>query len=475
MLLPALAVLGACSGEIPTSSSLAIAGASRSDVAVSEPFALVANEVVYRNTSVGTAHGRSGSAALSARVLLGRDNVGLLEISTGDLDGPTPAGSIDRAQVKIFDPSNGRLAETDNFRTRTGGYWSHAYPSVVHDQRVQVQANISGIDPRRTDVVTVDAFAKWRPDLHPGGIGAPAQALVGTPVNFVVPVHELNGDLGARADCVLYADGVAIDRSLGIWVDRADVVTCLFRATFATPGVKRIEARVEHVQPADYDDSNNVAFANIEIVDPVASFHGVAMASNVVTGSEQASGRAALFPRVDFLTTIERRAVRTLIDATLSFPRLGSVQVLVSRETEGSTFGSTLVQLDPSDGCAVRITTGQLFSLCGTGPGTYQLFWSTTQGTVAFWSLESQAQWNGTRYVYSSTGLPPGDPPQPERWGNSLTLHVSVTAGDRVIEAAPVITLVPFDVSTSVPYGCVAGACTGSRRIEYGVAGQAVF
>lgn len=448
---------------------------SASRVAASDPMALVPNEVVYRNTSVGTVHGRSGSATLSARVLLGRDNVGLLEISTGDLDEPAPPGSIERAQVKVFDPSNGKLAETDNYHAGAGGYWSHAYPSVVRDQRVQVQANISGVDPRRTDVVTVDAFAKWRPDLHPGGVGAPAQALVRTPVSFVVPVHELNGDLGARADCVLYADGVAIDRSVGIWVDRGDVVTCLFRATFSTPGVKRVEARLENVRPADYDDSNNSAFASIEIVDPVATFHGAAMASNVVTGSEQASGRAALFPRVDFLTTIERRTVRTLIDATLSFPRLGPVQVLVSRETDGSIFGSTLVQLDPSDGCAVRITTGQLFSLCGTAPGTYQLFWSTTQGTVAFWSLESQAQWNGTRYVYSSTGLPPGDPPQPERWGNSLTLHVSLTAGDRVIDAAPVIMLVPFDASTSVPYSCVAGACTGSRRIEYGVGGQAVF
>lgn len=448
---------------------------SASDAAAGDPIPMVPNEVVYRNTSVGTVQGRSGSAVLSARALLGRDNVALVEISTGDLDEPAPAGSIDRAQVKVFDSSNGRLRDTDDFRAGDGGHWSHAYPFIVHDQRVQVQANISDIDPRRTDVVTVDAFAKWRPDLHPGGIGAPAQALVGTPVNFVVPVHELNGDLGARADCVLYADGVAIDRSLGIWVDRGDVVTCLFRATFATPGVKRMEARVEHVRPADYDDSNNGAFASIEIVDPVATFHGVAMASNVVTGSEQASGRAALFPRVDFLTTIERRAVRTLIDATLSFPGLGAVQVRVSRETDGSIFGSTLVQLDPSDGCAVRITKGQLFSLCGTGPGTYRLYWSTTQGTVAFWSLESQAQWNGTRYVYSSTGLPPGDPPQPERWGSSLTLHVNLTTGDRVIDAAPVITLVPFDVGTSVPYGCVAGACTGSRRIEYGVAGQAVF
>ncbi len=471
-----LAAAGACTGDLPAARLLAPSGGAADAAALPTPVALVDNTVPYRNTSQATAHGRSGSATVAARALLGRDNVADVEVGTGDLDLPAAEpGSIDRVQVKIFDPSNGRLASTDNYRAGGRGSWSHAYPFMVHDQRLALQVNVSGIDGQRTDVVSVGTLVKWRPDLHPSGVDAPARALIGAPVNVVVPVHELNGDVGAHADCVLYADGTAVDRSLGIWVDRGDVVTCLFRTTFHTAGVKALEARVENVVPGDYDTSNNSAFATIEIIDPVATFHGVAAASNVVTGTEQASGRAALYPRVDFLSTTEHRTVRTLIDASIAYPRLGATQVLVARESDGVTFGSTLVSLDLSGGCDVRITRGQFFSVCATGPGTYQLFWSTTQGSIAFWSLESQTQWNGTRYVYSGTGLPPDEPPQPEQWGSSLTLHVSLFADGRQFDPAPVIALTPFDAGSAIPYSCTGAVCSGSRLIEHGVRGQTVF
>ena len=470
----ALAAICACSGELTTPSSLVVAPPSLDRSADSTDF--VPNAIRYSNTSVAVAHGRSGSASLAARALLGRDNVALLEISTGDLDQPASAtGVIDKVQVKVFAPASEHLDGTDVFKTSGGASWSYPYGGMLRDQRLQVQANVSDIDGNRTDVVTVDAYVKWRPDLHPGAIGAPAQALVNTPVNVVVPVHELNGDVGASADCVLYADGVAVDRIENLWVDRGDVVSCVFRTTFATPGVKHLEARIENVKPADYDDSNNSAFATIEILDPVASFHGVASASNEVIGTERASGRASVYPKVDYLTSSTRRTVRTLVDAALEYPHLGLVNVTVSRESDGVAFGTTVAQLDVTDGCAVRVTRGQLFTLCGTAPGRYQLYWSTTQGTAAYWSLESMTQWNGRQYVYTSTQLPPDAPPQPERWGSSLTLHVSIAADGRVIDPAPAIPLVPFDLTTSIPYSCSAGACTGTRQVDYGVRGQVSF
>ena len=77
-------------------------------------------------------------------------------------------------------------------------------------------------------------------------------------------IREMKGDLGAKADCVLSADGHIVDRVAGIWVDAGGVVTCHFSHTFASTGQHAIRVDVGNVMPGDYDMSNNagaVAFA----------------------------------------------------------------------------------------------------------------------------------------------------------------------------------------------------------------------
>jgi hypothetical protein len=65
-------------------------------------------------------------------------------------------------------------------------------------------------------------------------------------VNISAIVSEGNGDVGARADCVLYVDGAAVDRAKGIWVDAGDAVTCAFTYTFTDPGTHDVEIRVTY-------------------------------------------------------------------------------------------------------------------------------------------------------------------------------------------------------------------------------------
>jgi len=77
---------------------------------------------------------------------------------------------------------------------------------------------------------------------------------------------ERNGDVGARASCVLYVDGTAVDRVDGIWVDAGGVVSCAMTHSFSTAGTHALEVRAENVRPGDYDDANNRATASIQIV-----------------------------------------------------------------------------------------------------------------------------------------------------------------------------------------------------------------
>jgi hypothetical protein len=129
---------------------------------------------------------------------------------------------------------------------------------------VQVKAVVRGANGS----VTVNDVVHMRPDLVAQRIDGPTQALIGTPVNFHAFIMERLGDLGARASCVLYVDGTAVDRADGIWVDAGSVVACAMTHIFTAAGAHSLEFRVENVQPGDYDDSNNRATGSISIVQP---------------------------------------------------------------------------------------------------------------------------------------------------------------------------------------------------------------
>lgn len=133
---------------------------------------------------------------------------------------------------------------------------------------IQVQTNIRGIDPTRTDVVTVSTPALLRPDVKVNSVSGPGQAPPNSAVSLLAEVAEGNGDVGARADCVLSIDGTAVSSTPGIWVDAADTVTCAFSHAFSKPGTYTVAVSARNVTPGDWDASNNQAQTSITILEP---------------------------------------------------------------------------------------------------------------------------------------------------------------------------------------------------------------
>jgi hypothetical protein len=228
----------------------------------------ISNAVKYKDAGAKPATGRSGSAAIQVRALRGVENTDI-EVTTGQFDGAAPVGNLDKVQIKVFSTA-GDVMITDNYRkgTLSGGYGHFTYSWPAPGTKIQVQANVSGIDPKRTDVVTVPATVQLRPDLTVAQINVAGQAMRGSVVNIGAVIREANGDMGARANCVLKADGVEIDRANNIWVDAGDAVSVEFRTVFETLGHKQLTVELTNVVPADYNDANNSASAGIEIVSP---------------------------------------------------------------------------------------------------------------------------------------------------------------------------------------------------------------
>lgn len=250
--------------------ALPLAGTARAQAGAnaSKP-RLIPNAKKYRDAGTPAATGRSGSATLSARALLGKDGQTSVEMTTGALDSATPApGRIVKAQLKPL-TSGGEAAYARNFAgLASGGTFNTTVNDLRRGQQVQAQANVSGIDPNRTDVVTVVETVKLRPDLSAAGLNAPGSAVVNTAVHISAVVRERNGDVGARANVVLYVDGQEVDRAEGVWVDAGGTVSAAFTHVFATEGAKQLAVKVERVTPGDYDAADNAAAGTIQIVSP---------------------------------------------------------------------------------------------------------------------------------------------------------------------------------------------------------------
>jgi hypothetical protein len=213
------------------------------------------NAIKYRNSGVQPAKGRSGNATLEVRALAGRDGATLVEATTGSLEAGTSRGNIDKTQVKIL---VGNTPARNYNGLRNGGYWSTSYLSLVSGDHVRVQANVSGID-RRVDVVTATTQVARRPDIAVTSLLGPDVSSIDSPVTFSATLLEQNGDVGARANCVLSVDGVAVDEATDIWVDAGSTVNCMFDHTFGDAGTYAVQVSATEVNPGDWDTSNNSA------------------------------------------------------------------------------------------------------------------------------------------------------------------------------------------------------------------------
>jgi hypothetical protein len=228
----------------------------------------IPNSKRYRDKGLHPATGRSGSASLTVRALIDKAGNTDIEMTTGLLDSDqTPPGNINKAQLKPLN-QDGKALYTRNYNGLTGGgYFTTRVNDLHHLQQVQAQTNINGIDSRRTNVVTVVETVKKRPDLALSHL-SPAAGLLGTPVNISVLASELNGDVGASANCILYINGIAADQATGIYVDANDAVTVAFTHVFTSPGTYQIKVGLGNIRPGDYDASNNEITGSLVITQP---------------------------------------------------------------------------------------------------------------------------------------------------------------------------------------------------------------
>jgi hypothetical protein len=250
----------------------------------------------YRDTSLAPSVGRSGNETVAARALLRADGTTTVSVTTGAFG--APRGLLAQVQVKV----DGVVVHVTN--DVASATHEVTLAGLVRGQELQVKANVRGVDGNRTEVVTSRAAVALAPDLAPSAPRVSGPAIRGLPVLIVAEVAELNGDVGARATCVLYADGLAVDRAGGIWVDAGDTVSCFFATTFPTAGRRSLVVSVEDVDPADYEPRNDRGDAvELLVAAPLLADEGDYLVGMLVHASEHAD--TTFYHRTDRLGGLE--------------------------------------------------------------------------------------------------------------------------------------------------------------------------
>ncbi len=443
----------------------------------------------YRITAP-PATGRSGTATLTARALLGRDGQTTVEVSTATLDTATLApGNIAKLQIKLLD-GDGKVRATENHpHLRSGGRLQRVLPGLGRGQPLQLQANIEGIDRARTDVVTLRTLVQLLPDVAVEQLSAPSSAQLGMPVNISALISERNGDTGAEADCVLKVDGVEVDRAPGIWVDAASAVSCAFTHTFSSGGRHLLTVEATDVVPTDDALSNNEATAELEVISWQRFHHSAFVDSLMSRTSSLTEGgylqvdnvqlfRSEWSNRQDNFNWQQRVEFRGELPYAMSFPiptfelrhATGGVELpgmvfqdlQVDTVTETTTPEGTFVNQ-----CALEVDplTAAKLTLCTrTGPGTARTSFTYARhgGEVTYLSAWYQTTWvtdlrTGTTTGSEwSTNTGTSNPSGATRWKPGQTYDFDVRLSDTVSQyrATPSVLLQTQQTNTGQPYTC---------------------
>ena len=460
LLAAALALpLAACFDVTSTPTAADPRGAARSTASAAEEPRLFPNSARYRDTGKKPATGRSGSATLAVQALQGKDGVTEVEITTGEIGQEGAPGELSKVQIKAMQPDGRHLSTFNQGELAQGGRLTYGFPGLGLGIQLQTQANVRGIDGNRTDVVTVTETVKRRPDLEVR-LAPQGRVMAGSPVVVSATVSELNGDVGARARCVLLVDGQETDRAEGIWVDAGDAVTCAFSQVFQTAGVRKLEVRADAVRPGDFDPSNNSASAEIKVFEESGyaysawvqdfewrSRYRVQHRWTDLYGGSGEYGTETLSDQWHHSARLE-----VLLPRAVSFPL---TRVEVSQETGGRMVHSAVVEnaeaYDWGYGpCAdLWFSPGLFLFVCTSedgSSGTTSIRYVRSVGRVTYHSWQYSRGWDqysGTEYFYtynhSFTDQPATGPLF--QYGSDYTFSISLAEGDSTWTARHVVPL----------------------------------
>ena len=483
---------------------------STSVALASSQYSVRSNSDKYSDAGAKPWRGKSSKGQeVWSRALIGQDGVVTLEVATSEFEGGVATvGQIDRVQVKSLAPDGSKGVTNFNGVPVNAGYLALSLGRMARNTIAQVKANIDDATGNATDVVIAQDVVKFRPDLRVASIGVSPDVIVGVPFDVSATITEIKGDVGARADCVLKADGVEVDRLAGMWVDAGGSVSCAFRApAFQALGAHSLTVVVDRVGPTDYDVANNTLTVTVKAVVHHIQLgyevtvrqqvgHSKSVSSIFNTGSNGSSSSTELQVDSDHseqlgsFTAWAAQPVRPAINTpVVGGSAATSASVTFSESANGSATDVLQVSAIPihlnygtvdgdGGGCfySGRLMDGFALSVCtgwnAAGAGDTYVQYQRFANRIVYVSMNYASSYdpaNGvlvTNSYYLDAGTSLGGRPF-VAYGATATFAFYLDGGNFTLAANPTVTLLsaPYDATTprrcSLPSATAGGSAYG--------------
>jgi hypothetical protein len=449
----------------------------------------------YHEKNPAGAKGRSGGATMAARMLADKAGNTILEVTTGDFEnGTPPTGEFSKIIVSAID-ANGVVMYSFNYNLTGGSYFKQTLQGVYSGQAFTIHGHIKTATKKVGNVIVTTTVQK-RPDLYAERIITPSRVPAAIPVTITGVITELNGQIGAHADCVLYANDVEVDRAAGVWVDSGDSVSCAFSPTFMSLGAVNLKLKAESVDPGDWDMANNTKERLIEVSPLDANFDVAtveALAVDVDNTTFAQQGRfvnSTLTAGYDwFYADTEDRNSDAFVYAGAA---LGITHIPYAMQASATDGTATWLLERAVAGCgdlSVGYVNGRSYYTYVTGCGNLYVEVGSYAGVVTYASrllvrtfkvVAGNVAYDGpAQYTLNDVSTEVKDGDNLFR-GSSWTIDVKVAAGPFIF-SAPVTTLLnqPFDDGETTPATCTTTptsfTCTQSSWRIAGRAGVGAF
>ena len=238
--------------KIAAIATIALLTATNAIAQEEETLRLVPNAVKYRDAKPN-AKSAGEVAVVEARALLARNGTAELEVTTGNLDTgePSTTANITKVQTKLGEvTTNYNNLDSGSVYTLPLGKLQRYTPFEAH-------VNVMGLNSGNTEVLRVADVVRRRPDLRIIATQGPGAVRQNQPFSIAATIRELNGDSGARTDCVLLLQNAEIDRVKNVWVDAGDSVQCVFWQSIDHVGGAGYLIKLENTRPADWQPAIN--------------------------------------------------------------------------------------------------------------------------------------------------------------------------------------------------------------------------
>ncbi|MCK5072555.1 MAG: hypothetical protein KAQ98_03955 [Bacteriovoracaceae bacterium] len=437
------------------------------------------NSVRYRETGAHPETGKSGGRKLSIWALLDKNGQTKLHISTGDVENDTTEDGthITKVQFKSFD-TEGSVLLNKEFNNLTDNYGALTldFADLKRHTSIQIQTNIRKDGFRRNFVVKTDTTVYLLPNLMLANLSTPEKVIIGEPAIISAEVSEMNGDIGANADCVLAVDGIELQRAEGIWVDAGDTVVCRFEQSFDTIGTKNIKISASNVKPGEYDIADNSISGTFEVINNIMPINTtyINFLDYIRTYHYRYSGW-----RYNQNRNEKHKYQRTIYHGNINESLSLAGANLLVEEISGPNVVSFEVTGLPENTCP-GLSNVSCYDYHDYYTNQHAIIRAYTNHTsvkyekfyehVVYWGRSNSYSWFGgshsSSYNYStetgdaSTRLPIE--------GNNYQINYTLDLGSSKYVANPVYTLQDYNYSYISPWNCWGWSCSSSSDVRIG-------